>query len=169
MSIAESVEWTLCHFEQLSALQVYQIARLRIDVFVVEQACAYPELDGLDLLPDTVHLFAMHEEQAVAYARILTPVQETSGHTNPSDACMHTDCVRIGRVLVAQPHRRRGLATQLMHRALDYCKAHRSGHDIVLAAQVEIMDFYAGLAFVPCSEQYFEDGIAHVDMQRGAP
>ena len=53
-----------------------------------------------------------------------------------------------------------------MQQALDYCRTHHAGHDIALAAQVDVMNFYAALGFVPCSEHYLEDGIAHVNMQR---
>ena len=58
-TLAASVSWHLRHFTELSATEVYQLARLRVDVFVVEQACAYPELDGHDLLDDTTHLFCL--------------------------------------------------------------------------------------------------------------
>lgn len=161
MSIADSVAWKLCHFEQLSAQEVYQLARLRIDVFVVEQRCPYPELDGLDLLPSTAHLYALNDTKPAAYARVLAPVRGASWQSDDSLSCVH-----IGRVLVARPYRRCGLATQLMHRALDYCKSHHDQHDIALAAQVDVMDFYASLGFTPCSEHYLEDGIAHVNMRR---
>lgn len=160
MNIADTVAWKLCHFAQLSAQEVYQLVRLRVDVFVVEQACAYPELDGLDLLPGTAHLFATNDSQPVAYARILAPAGAASSETESSDSCVH-----IGRVLVAIPYRRYGMATELMQRAINYCKTHHAGHGIALAAQVDVIEFYNKLGFTPCSEHYLEDGIAHVDMQ----
>ena len=161
MSVLDAMEWKLCHFKQLKARELYLLVRLRIDVFVVEQSCAYAELDGLDLLPDTAHLFAMDNAQPVAYARVLSPVS-----TTPDQAVASLPCVHIGRVLVARPRRRCGLATELMQRALDYCRSQHAGHDIALAAQVEVMDFYTTLGFTPSSEHYLEDGIAHVNMQR---
>lgn len=161
MSIADKVAWKLCHFEQLSAQEVYQLARLRVDVFVVEQVCAYPELDGLDLLPGTAHLFAVNDAQPVAYARVLAPAGAASSQSESGVSCVH-----IGRVLVTKPYRRCGMATELMQRAIGYCKTHHAGHAIALAAQVDVMDFYAKLGFTACSEHYMEDGIAHVDMQQ---
>ena len=160
MSIADTVAWKLCHFAQLSAREVYQLVRLRVDVFVVEQACAYAELDGLDLLPGTTHLFAVIDAQPVAYARVLAPTGAAISHNASSVSCVH-----IGRVLVAEPYRRQGMATELMQRAINYCRTHHASHGIALAAQVDVMDFYAKLGFTPCSEHYLEDGIAHVDMQ----
>ena len=159
MSIADNVAWKLCRFEQLSALEVYQLARLRIDVFVVEQNCAYAELDGQDLLSGTAHLFAVHDAQPVAYARVLAPAGTTSAQADASVSFVH-----IGRVLVVRAHRRAGLATQLMQQALDYCRTHHADHGIALAAQVDVMEFYAALGFISCSEHYMEDGIAHVNM-----
>ena len=127
--------------------------KLRTDVFVVEQACAYAELDGLDLLPDTAHIFAMTDGLPIAYARILA--------TDSSSTA-----VQIGRVLVASTFRRRGLATALMHRVLAFCEMHHARCDQVLAAQVEVVDFYSGLGFESCGKPFMEDGIAHVNMQR---
>lgn len=164
MSMAATLTWKLCPFDQLTTRELYQLARLRIDVFVVEQRCPYPELDGLDLLSGTVHLFAHDDAQPVAYARVLAPTVNTSG-----GADAHCACVHIGRVLVAQPYRRRRLATALMQRALDHCRTHHKGHSIALAAQVDVMAFYTSLGFTPCSAHYIEDGIAHVDMQLENP
>jgi len=164
MSTAATQTWKLCQFDQLTTRELYQLAKLRIDVFVVEQRCAYPELDGLDLLSGTAHLFALEDAQPVTYARVLAPTSNTSRFADAHSACVH-----IGRVLVAQSHRRRGLATELMQRALEHCRSHHKGHAIALAAQVDVMAFYTSLGFTPCSAHYIEDGIAHVDMQLENP
>ena len=161
MTIDDSLEWKLCRFDQLNTHELFLLVKLRIDVFVVEQACAYPELDGLDMLDSTLHLFATDNAQPVAYARILDSHQNDAESATIQDADIH-----IGRVLVAHSHRRQGLATMLMRRTLDYCEAHHAGQNQALAAQVEVMDFYAGLGFKAYGEHYMEDGIAHVNMRR---
>lgn len=163
MIIAESLEWKLCHFDQLTTRELYLLTRLRIDVFVVEQACPYPELDGLDILPGTRHLFATDNAQPVAYARILVSRPNDTGSSSSGNTDVH-----IGRVLVADSHRRQGLATLLMRRALAYCETHHPGQSQALAAQVEVMDFYTALGFEACGACYVEDGIAHVNMRRSA-
>ena len=157
-TLAASVSWHLRHFTELSATEVYQLARLRVDVFVVEQACAYAELDGLDLLDDTTHLFANLACSPIAYARILAP--------RPADP--EPLPLRIGRVVVAQSKRRQGLASALMQRALEHCQLTLPGHDQTLAAQLDAVDLYAKLGFTVCSDPYMDDGIAHVDMHRPA-
>ena len=158
LHMADSVSWRSCHFTELTATEVYQLTKLRIDVFVVEQACAYPELDGLDLLEDTVHLFASLASQPIAYARILAPRPDA-----PEPLPL-----RIGRVVVANGSRRQGLASALMKRVLVYCGSEFTGHDPKLAAQVKVRNFYSSLGFADCSEPYVEDGIEHIDMRRPA-
>lgn len=161
MKASDSFSWKQCTFDQLTSREVYLLAKLRIDVFVVEQACAYPELDGQDLSGDTTHILAMAHELPVAYARILAPRANSVNGEEVSD-----NSVYIGRVVVARSHRRQGLATTLMNRALRHCERHFAHHDQALAAQVTVESFYKTLGFAPCSEPYLEDGIAHVDMVR---
>ncbi|MDC0435530.1 GNAT family N-acetyltransferase [bacterium] len=156
--IADSMAWRCCHFPDLTATEVYQLAKLRIDVFVVEQACPYPELDDLDLLDDTLHLFASLPSQPAAYARILAP-RPHAPEPLP---------LRIGRVVVTRNNRRQGLASALMKRVLTKCESEFAGHDPLLAAQVEVRDFYASLGFTDCSEPYLDYGIEHIDMRRPA-
>ena len=158
LPIADSMSWQCRHFIDLTATEVYQVAKLRIDVFVVEQACPYPELDDLDLLDDTVHLFASLASQPIAYARILAPRLHL-----PQPLPL-----RIGRVVVARNNRRQGLASALMKRVMAHCETEFTGHDLYLAAQVEVMDFYSSLGFAHCSEPYLDDGIEHIDMRRPA-
>jgi len=163
MNTLELIDWRVCRFEQLSAHEVYQIAKLRVDVFVVEQNCAYPELDGQDLIADTRHIVGTLQDVPIAYARILAPKCMNASPDRSSGAA-----VRIGRVVIDSAYRRQGLATHVMHYALTHCERHFSGCDQTLAAQVSVKDFYAGLGFKACSEPYLEDGIAHVDMIRSA-
>ena len=132
----------------LDAATLYALLRLRVDVFVVEQRCAYPDLDGRDLEPGTVHLWLDHGAVPVAYLRVLA---EADGS------------VRIGRVCTARDHRGRGLAERLVRAAI-----HRHpGRVCVLDAQSYLVAFYTRLGFAPTGPEYVDsDGIPHVPMKR---
>jgi ElaA protein len=131
-------------FADVPASVLYALLKLRVDVFVVEQACAYPDLDGRDLEPATRHLWVADGEEPVAYARVL------------ADA----DAARIGRVVTRASHRGRGLAERLVRHAV----ASIAG-PIVLDAQSYLVDWYTALGFVRDGEEYLDDGIAHVPMR----
>ena len=90
--------------DALTAADLYALLRLRVDVFVVEQRAPYPELDGRDLLPDTVHLWIQPDDEPLAYLRILA---EPEGGA------------RIGRVCTMHKARRTGLGARLMDAALE--------------------------------------------------
>jgi ElaA protein len=133
---------------ELDAATLYALLRLRLDVFVVEQRCAYPELDGRDLEPGTRHLWlARHREQPQAYLRLLT---ENDGST------------RIGRICSAVPARGQGLATRLVRAAVDLCPA---GGPIILHAQSYLVGYYRRLGFAPAGPEYLDDGIPHTPMR----
>jgi ElaA protein len=135
-------------FADLDPRTAYLLWQLRESVFVVEQTCPYPELDGRDLEPGTRHVWVAEAGRPVAYLRILD---------DPG-------CARIGRVLVAASHRGRGLAARLMDAAL----AEVGGRPVRLDAQSYLVDWYARFGFTACGEEFLEDGIPHVPMARGA-
>ncbi|WP_370943358.1 GNAT family N-acetyltransferase [Amycolatopsis sp. cg5] len=130
--------------DRLTAAQLYEILRLRVDVFVVEQECPYPEIDGRDLLPTTQHLWT---EGFGSYLRVLADPDGVS---------------RIGRVVTAKFARGKGLAGELMKAALD----HIGDADSVLDSQTYAAGFYAKFGFVPEGEEFLEDGIPHITMRR---
>lgn len=132
----------------LDPVTLYRLLALRVDVFVVEQACAYRELDGRDLEPTTRHLWLEEQGQPLAYLRVLA--EPSSG-------------ARIGRVCTATRARGRGLAAQLMRAALAEVGARPS----VLEAQAHLSEWYAGFGFAPDGATYVEDGIPHLTMRRG--
>jgi ElaA protein len=137
----------VARFGELSPALLYALLRLRVDVFVVEQHCPYPELDGRDLEPGTRHVWLADAGTPVAYLRMLA---EPDGS------------VRVGRVCVARPARGRGLAGELMSHALEL-----AGPDpCVLHAQAHLAGFYAGLGFTPTGPELDDDGIPHVPMRR---
>ncbi|PYE28350.1 ElaA protein [Rhizobium sp. PP-CC-3A-592] len=139
--------------DALSAADLYALLKMRVDVFVVEQACPYPELDGKD--PAALHLRLIEGDALVASARLIKPRQ--SG-----------DPVRIGRVVVSPDHRGRRLGDALMHEAVSACERAFPGVPIALSAQSHLHAFYTGFGFVVTSDEYLEDGIPHVDMLRPA-
>ena len=121
-------------------------------MFVVEQACVYPELDGLDALPSTQHIFAaLPDKRVVAAARVL--------------ACDATHPVRIGRVVVAPEYRGCGLSDELMRRVMHYCRQTFPKNVIELSAQVGVEKLYERFGFNVVSDAYLEDGIPHWDMR----
>jgi ElaA protein len=132
--------------EELDPATLYALLRLRMEVFVVEQACPYPELDGRDLDPSTVHLWLAKDGAILGYLRLLS----------------NGDLRRIGRVCTARQARGTGVAATLMRAALDEI----GDATCVLDAQTHLTGFYAGFGFVVDGEEFVEDGIVHVPMRR---
>lgn len=143
------IHWEVRSFAQLTGREVHDVMRLRVDVFVVEQRCVYPEIDGQD--PDAFHVLGMTENgRLAAYARILPPHGKEPPH--------------IGRVLVDPAFRGNHLGRHLMHHALNAVTEIYGSKRSALAAQAYLVDFYGSFGYVPVSEAYLWDGIPHVDM-----
>jgi ElaA protein len=133
-------------FAELTPFEVYDLCRLRMDVFVVEQECPYPELDGRDTEPGTVHLWFEEDGRPVATIRVL---EEAHGRA-------------IGRVATAASARGRGLAGRLMEIGIGLC----ADAPITLGAQAHLEGWYEGFGFRRSGPGYVEDGIPHVPMRR---
>lgn len=146
---AGAVAWPVrtAHFAELDTATLYDILRLRVAVFVVEQQCPYPELDGRDSEPETVHAWVEDGRAIVGCLRVL---QEASGET------------RIGRVAVAQHTRRQGIAQALVQHALAAVST-----PVVADVQAHLVGWYARFGFTVDGEEYVEDGIPHVRMRLG--
>ncbi|HJQ03257.1 MAG TPA: GNAT family N-acetyltransferase [Jatrophihabitans sp.] len=136
----------------LDPVTFYEILRLRVDVFVVEQACPYPELDGRDLDPTTRWVWASAGDQIVGTLRILT---ETETEDGPA---------RIGRVATAASARSSGIAGRMLAFALDQI----AGRAVVLDAQSYLEGWYQRFGFARSGAEFVEDGIPHVPMHRKA-
>jgi ElaA protein len=138
-------------FADLDVATAYAVWRLRQEVFVVEQQCPYPDLDGRDDEPGTRHVLLEDGGRLVGYARVLDD----------------GEAWRIGRVVLARAARGRGLADVVMRAALASCP----GRDVVLDAQSPLAGWYAALGFVVEGEEFLEDDIPHLPMRRpgGAP
>ena len=132
-------------FDELDARTFHDIVRLRCDVFVVEQECAYPELDGRDTAMTTMHHWIADGDDAiVAYARTLDD----------------GDAIRIGRVVTAPRARGRGLAADLVGHLVE-----TTGSALVLDAQSHLADWYRRFGFETVGDEFDEDGILHVPMR----
>ncbi|WP_395373125.1 GNAT family N-acetyltransferase [Marinicella sp. W31] len=139
-------------FDQLNTSELYQILKLRVDVFCVEQACPYADLDNLD--QQAWHVFTTAADGAVmAYARILPP-----GLSYPEDSS-------IARVVTAEKARAQKLGVRLMQKAIDFCQNQYPGHAISISAQSYLHRFYHNLGFVDTGEYYLEDDIPHQHMR----
>jgi len=135
-------------FAELTAAELYGLLRLRVDVFVVEQACPYPELDGRDTEPGTVHVWHELDGEVVSCIRVLD-----QGPTRS-----------IGRVATAGHARGRGLSAQLVAHGISLC----AGRTIDIGAQAYLEGWYARFGFVRSGPDYVEDGIPHLPMRRPA-
>jgi ElaA protein len=135
-------------FAHLDPLTAYDVWRLRQQVFVVEQACSYPDLDGRDTEPGTRHVLLQDDDVLLGYARVLDD----------------DDVWRIGRVVLAPEARGQGLADGLMHTALGEC----GGRDVVLDAQSPLAGWYATFDFTVAGPEFLEDAIPHLPMRRPA-
>ncbi len=140
-------------FAELDLATLHDIVRLRVDVFVVEQHCPYPELDGRDTDESTRHVWVV-DAAVVGYLRLLTEPDRNR---------------RIGRVCVARSRRGRGLAADLVGEGLRLSRVETPGADVVLDAQTHLAGWYERLGFEVDGAEFVEDGIAHVPMRRRSP
>lgn len=148
-----TVDWVCKHHNDLGKDQLYALLRLRSEVFVVEQKCAYQDIDGQDLAGDTHHLMAWEDNELVAYLRVLDP--ESQGGD-----------VVIGRVIVSQAARGTGLGHQMLEEALERIEDIWPQTPIFLSAQAHLQKYYGRYGFVVAGEEYLEDDIPHIGMRR---
>lgn len=143
------MEWTFKKWQELERDELFDIFKLRVNVFVVEQDCAYPEIDDNDKLVG--HLFAYADGQLAAYSRLCPP-----NTVYPE--------LSIGRVICHPSYRGQGLGRELVKRAINQLQNDFPGQKIKAQAQKYLEEFYASFGFKTISDTYLEDGIPHVDM-----
>ena len=135
-------------FDALSPLELYEILRLRVNVFVVEQNCPYPEVDGRD--PAALHLFLRDEDGVHAYLRLLPPGA-------------FFDTASLGRVVTRD--RGRGLGRQILEAGISAARERLGAAALTIEAQTYVRVLYEGFGFRQTSEEFLEDGIPHIQMK----
>jgi ElaA protein len=176
--VAAVIELHVARFSELDIVTLYAILRLRSDVFVVEQECAYSDVDGRDTEHGARHVWLTATDDVAA----TEPSPGTSPRTGEADDAGATNgtprilaylrilddpdgAARIGRVCVARDARRAGHAATVMAAALQLIGSDR---DTVLDAQAYATRLYEDAGFVQDGEQFLDDGIMHVPMRRPA-
>src|SRR6476469_4423188 len=145
-----TIRWHPLPLEALPTLILYDVLRLRAEIFIVEQNCPYQDIDRRDV--DALHLLGYSEEgELAAYARLF-------------DAGKCFEQASIGRVVVAQPFRKLGLGKLLMRQAIGHLHSTFGPQPIMIGAQRYLDKFYTELGFVTVGEPYDEDGIPHQHM-----
>ena len=133
-------------FTQLSTQELYQIYKLRVDVFVVEQKCPYHEIDDIDL--ESYHIYLQNDNSKIlAYCR-LYKIEDT---------------FHIGRVIASE--RGKGYGAQIMKTALEFAAQTLHADTIIIEAQTYAKNFYEKIGFIQTSEPFDEDGIEHMQMK----
>ncbi|PWL39886.1 GNAT family N-acetyltransferase [Flagellimonas aquimarina] len=138
-------------FEELTNTELYQLMRLRSEVFVVEQDCVYQDLDNKD--QKALHVLGKKDNKIVAYTRVF----------KPGDYFKNTS---IGRVVVHEKERKFGYGMIIMEASLKEIKKRFPDNSIELSAQTYLVKFYTSLGFKVFGEEYLEDGIPHIRMIR---
>lgn len=142
---------TIKPFQELTVTELYKILQLRNEVFIVEQNCPYQDLDDKDL--KALHVIGTKEDEIVAYTRIFK-----SGDSMKQAS--------IGRVVVKQNERKYGYGQDIMKFSIEAIEDHFKENYIQLSAQTYLKKFYNSFAFLEKGEEYLEDNIPHILMEK---
>jgi len=145
------LKWKIKPFDALTVHELYDLLKLRSEIFVLEQNCVYLDLDGKD--QKAFHLIGEFDSKIVAYARLF-------------DAGISFDNASIGRVVVDQKYRDKKWGHILMREAIAGIKTSFGKDHITIGAQLYLKKFYESHGFVQTSEMYLEDDIPHIEMIR---
>jgi ElaA protein len=146
------MKWTIKKFDELNTKEFHDILQLRINVFIVEQNCPYPELDDKD--ERAFHFFGqtLDDQKIVAYTRIFAPGDYFAE-------------AAIGRVVVHNDFRKNGTGYELMSKSIEQIGKLFGTSDVKIGAQTYLKKFYESLGFKKVGEDYLEDGIPHIYME----
>lgn len=149
------IEWQFSSFDALSNRDLYEVLAQRQNIFILEQTCLYPDIDGYDL--DAHHLLGWRttggKRQLAAYLRVLAPG-------------VKFEEMSLGRVITTQAARGSGAGRALLAQGIACAESLYPGHRIRIGAQQHLEGFYQGFGFQTISAPYDEDGIMHIDMLR---
>jgi ElaA protein len=144
--------WIVKTFEELTTTELYNLLRLRSEVFVVEQNCPYLDMDNSD--QQAVHLMGFDEDnELVAYTRLFKPG-------------VKYEYSSIGRVVTSQKARGSGAGRLLMEQSIEQVEKLFGKGPIKIGAQQYLQKFYTSLGFEQTSDMYLEDNIPHIEMIR---
>ncbi len=151
--------FSVSHLAELSPLEVHQLYKLRVDVFVHEQKTPYAEIDDVDALDSTFHVLAWSNNrdgrQLVGTARLFPTEHEGER------------VMQLGRVCVLPSHRGKGLAPELLHQTLRLSFEQEPGREVVLTAQEPLIGYYTDLGFEANGELFDDAEVAHQPMRLG--
>ena len=145
----ENLQWRVLRFNEFTLDELYDLMQLRSQVFVVEQDCVYLDMDEIDR--DSLHLLVQENNNE----KVLATLRIFAGKNN---------YWHIGRVAVAIEARKRGVAREMMERAVAWIKEQKDVKGVEISAQSYLFDFYRSLGFQKSSEEYVLDGLPHLDM-----
>ena len=148
-----NITWYHKHFKALNTTELYQILQLRNEVFIVEQNCAFQDLDDKDFKCYHLLGFDTDSQKVLAYTRL---VPAGISYEQPS----------IGRVVTSPSARNEGIGRDLMHKSIELLKELYGGDSIKIGAQLYLKKFYESFDFQQVEEIYLEDGIEHILMIR---
>jgi len=146
-----NVDWKIKTFSELTTAELYEIIKARINVFVVEQDCPYPDLDDND--QTAIHLWAENNGEVLAYCRIF-------------DKGIKYSETSIGRVITTENGRGSGLGKQLIKYALEIIENRLGTSEVRISAQDYLLKFYSDFGFQDTGKKYLEDNIPHTEMFR---
>jgi len=144
-----TINWICKPFDRLTPFELYDLLRLRSEVFVVEQKCIFLDMDNKDQI--AYHLLGYQEKMLVASTRLLGPA---TAYRQMS----------IGRVVTSQTNRKQGAGKELMLKSINKCYELFGNEDIKIGAQLYLKQFYESFGFKQSSEIYMEDEIEHIEM-----
>ncbi|MFD2566961.1 GNAT family N-acetyltransferase [Pseudotenacibaculum haliotis] len=145
------VKFTVKIFDELTAVEMYEMLRLRSEVFVVEQDCVYQDIDNKD--QKAYHVLGYKEDILVAYSRIF-------------DSGYYFNLPSIGRIVVKEDERKYKYGHELVAHSIDYIQQNFTEKNILISAQTYLRKFYNSHGFQQQGEGYLEDGIPHIKMLR---
>lgn len=144
-----NIVWHCFRFDTLTNNQLYEILKLRSEIFVVEQQCIFLDMDDKD--QQSYHVAGYIDDQLIAYSRLLP-------------AGLSFAEISIGRVVAAKDARNTGAGRALMEKSIQYTKEVFGNQPIRIGAQLYLKKFYSSFGFKPVSDVYMEDGIEHIEM-----
>ncbi|WP_378186080.1 GNAT family N-acetyltransferase [Aquimarina sp. W85] len=147
-----AIEFSVKPFKQLTIEELYEILRLRTEVFVVEQDCVYQDLDNKD--QKALHVIGTKKGKIIAYTRVF----DIGDYFDTTSS--------IGRVVVASDQRKFSYGHRLLQKSLEVIKQYYDTDKVTISAQLYLKKFYEKHGFVQIEDTYLEDGIPHIKMIR---